>query len=152
MRTISAPSAAIGSSRSALTCACSTITQRHPTLRAAAASARPWLPSVALMTVKSFSAAACRPASSSGACQPWPCQRRRIRRTSAIGAPRALKLPSGERSDSSLSQSCPMPSCPARPGRARSGVGPGSSRGQPDSQRRLSRPCPMFRIWRSESS
>jgi hypothetical protein len=37
-------------SRSALTWACSTITQRQPRLCAAAASARPWLPSVALMT------------------------------------------------------------------------------------------------------
>lgn len=46
--------AAIACSRSALTYACSTITQRQPRLCAAAASARPWLPSVALTTTKAL--------------------------------------------------------------------------------------------------
>jgi len=74
------------------------------------------------MTVKSRKAAAWRPRNNpcgvnaaSGLC-------RRIRRTSAMGAPSALKLPSAERFDSSLTLICLTPSCFASVGKRHSGV------------------------------
>ena len=59
---------------------------------------------------------------SSSALQPACGHNRSTSRTRASGAPSALKLPSGERSDSSFSHTAPRPSARARPGSARSGV------------------------------
>ncbi|MNK88325.1 hypothetical protein D3C87_1082850 [compost metagenome] len=134
----------MGASRSSLTCACSTITQRQPMLCAAAANARPWLPSVALMTTKSRSASACRPANRSAGVQPRSGQRRSTSRSKATGAPSTLKLPSAERRDSSFTTTCAMPSCAASRGSGHAGVGCGESRSQVDSHWRLSRPRAMF--------
>ncbi|MCY1449116.1 hypothetical protein D9M71_658360 [compost metagenome] len=103
-------------SRSTLTLACNTMTQRQPMLWAAAARARPWLPSVALMTVKSANASACLPSNRSCGAKHWSEKVLRIKRTRAIGAPNALKLPNTERSDSSFTRICSTPRTSARSG------------------------------------
>jgi hypothetical protein len=147
MRTISAPKAAMAVSRSTLTCRCSTITQRTPMLCAAAASARPWLPSVALTTTSDRSPAACAPRSTAtGSHAGWA---RRTSRTSAAGAPSALKLPSVERLDSSFTKMPATPSSSAMSGSCHSGVGSGASNGQRESQARVRRASAMLRMSRS---
>ena len=114
------------------------MTQRQPTLLAAAASARPWLPSVALITTQSLSCAACLPVSRSAGKKPEAGQWRRSSRNSATGAPSTLKLARGDRLDSSFRLICASPSCRARPASAHTGEGLLNCSGQHLSQRRLS--------------
>lgn len=70
-------------------------------------------------------------------------------RTSAIGAPSALKLPSGERHDSSFTLTLATPSRAARSGSARSGVRAWPTSGQCASHAPLSSADAMFITRRS---